>query len=216
MQKIYFSSILLPLSLLGFSQIPNLPTREQPNISTFQNYSDKNFTNSQKNQNIPALPSSFSNSNASRVQQQNMMMVQNDLKRIETEEKVKKQQIYSGEVQTQESKIYLLKSLANKEGTKAYYSAFNNLSKFNPEDYSIADAVFIVENAYYNNDKNFQSTFQSGIQKAVKIIQNQISSKKIDETDNSSKNLAIFQYFAENTKQNGKIVHKAMKYDFED
>lgn len=216
MQKIYFSSILLPLSLLGFSQIPNLPTREQPNPNTFQNYSDKNFTNSQKNQNIPALPSSFSNSNASRVHQQNMMMVQNDLKRNETEEKVKKQQIYSDEVQKQESKIYLLNSLADKEGTKAYYSAFNNLSKFNPEDYSIADAVFIVENAYYNNDKNFQKTFQSGIQKAVKIIQNQISSKKIDETDNSSKNLAIFQYFAENTKQNGKIVHKAMKYDFDD
>ena len=216
MQKIYFSSILLSLSLLGFSQIPNLPTREQPNPNTFQNYSDKNFVSPQKNQNIPVLPSSFSSSNASRIQQQNMAMVQNDLKRTETEEKIKKQQIYSDEVQNQEAKIYLLNSLADKEGTKAYYSAFNNLSKFNPEDYSIADAVFIVENAYYNNDKNFQSTFQSGIQKAVKIIQNQISSKKIDETDNGSKNLAIFRYFADDTKQNGKVVHKAMKYDFDD
>ncbi|MGU3375084.1 hypothetical protein [Chryseobacterium sp. M5A1_1a] len=216
MQKKYFSPILLPLSILGFSQIPNFPNKEQSHPSVVQNYSTKNFTHPQKNQNIPALPSSFSSSNTSRIQQQNMTMVQNDFKRIEAEEKEKRQHKYSGEIQKQESKIYLLNSLADKKGTKAYYTAFNNLSKFNPEDYSVADAVFIVENAYYNDDKNFQSTFQNGIQKAVKIIQNQISSKKIDETDNSSKNLAIFQYFAENTKQNGKIVHKAMKYDFED
>ncbi|HCM33816.1 hypothetical protein [Chryseobacterium sp.] len=206
----------MPLSILGFSQIPNFPNKEQPNPSAVQNYSTKNFTHPQNNQNIPALPSSFSSSNTSRIQQQNMTMVQNDFKRIEAEEKEKRQHKYSDEIQKQESKIYLLNSLADKKGTKAYYTAFNNLSKFNPEDYSVADAVFIVENAYYNDDKNFQSTFQNSIQKAVKIIQNQIINKKIDETDNSSKNLAIFQYFAENTKQNGKIVHKAMKYDFED
>lgn len=216
MRKIYFSSILLYLSLLGFSQIPNFPTIEQPNPSVVQKYSDQNFTNSQKNKSTPALSSSFKNSNASIIQQQNMMMVQNDFKRIEAEEKQKNQQRNIDEIQEQEGKTYLLKSLADKAGTKSYYTAFNNLSKFNPEDYSIADAVFIVENAYYNNDKNFQSTFQNGIQKAVKIIQNQIKSKKIDESDNSSKNLAIFQYFADDTKQNGKVAHKAVKYDFDD
>ncbi|WP_223606816.1 hypothetical protein [Chryseobacterium sp. OSA05B] len=216
MQKIYFSSILLSLSLLGFSQIPNLPTREQPNPNTFQNYSDKNFVSPQKNKNIPALPSSFSNSNVSRIQQQNMAMVQNDFKRVEAEEGARNHQRYSNETQEQEGKTYLLNSLADKTGVKAYYTAFNNLSKFNPEDYSIADAVFIVENAYYNNDKNFQSTFQNGIQKAIKVIQSQIKNKNIDEDDNSSKNLAIFQYFADDTKQNGKVVHKAMKYDFDD
>ncbi|AZB10999.1 hypothetical protein EG344_20265 [Chryseobacterium sp. G0162] len=193
MQKKYFSSILLPLSILGFSQIPNFPNKEQLHPSAVQNYSTNNFTHPQKNQNIPALPSSFSSSNTSRIQQQNMTMVQNDFKRIEAEEKEKRQhKYYSDEIQKQESKIYLFNSLADKKGTKAYYTAFSNLSKFNPEDYSVTDAVFIVENAYYNDDKNFQSTFQNSIQKAVKIIQNQIISEKIDETDNSSKNLAIF------------------------
>lgn len=89
MRKIYFSSILLYLSLLGFSQIPNFPTREQPNPSVVQKYSDQSFTNSQKNKSTPALSSSFRNSNASMIQQQNMMMVQNDFKRIEEEEKQK-------------------------------------------------------------------------------------------------------------------------------
>ncbi|WET50967.1 hypothetical protein PYS58_07475 [Chryseobacterium indologenes] len=137
MQKKYFSSILLPLSILGFSQIPNFPNKEQPHLSAVQNYSTKNFTYPQKNQNIPALPSSFSSSNTSRIQQQNMTMVQNDFKRIEAEEKEKRQHKYSDEIQKQESKIYLLNSLADKKGTKAYYTAFNNLSKFNPEDYSV-------------------------------------------------------------------------------
>jgi len=114
------------------------------------------------------------------------------------------------------SRNFMLSSLSGKKGTGAYYSAFDNLSKLDPESYSIADAVFIVENAYKNNDKNFQSAYQSQIQKATNIIRKEIKIRGIEDSDNISKNLSIFRYFAEDSKVNGKIVHKAIKYDFDD
>lgn len=114
------------------------------------------------------------------------------------------------------SRNFKLSPLSDKKGTSAYYNAFVNLSKLDPEGYSIADAVFIVENAYNNNDKNFQSTYQGQIQKATNIIRKEIKNSGIEDSDNVSKNLSIFKYFAEDSKLNGKVVHKAMKYDFDD
>lgn len=114
------------------------------------------------------------------------------------------------------SKNFMLPSLSEKRGTRAYYNAFDNLSKLDPNSYSIADAVFLVENAYNDNNKNFQATYQSQIQKATSIIRKDIQNNAIDEGDNVSKNLSIFKYFAEDSKRNGKVVHRAIKYDFED
>src|SRR5690606_15093546 len=102
------------------------------------------------------------------------------------------------------------------KGTDSYYRAYDNLAKFDPENYSITDAVFIVENAYNNNDRNFHAAYQGQIQKATNIIRQQIKKSGIEESDNVAKNLSIFKYFAQDSKQNGKVVHKAVKYDFDD
>ncbi|WP_250253543.1 transglutaminase family protein [Chryseobacterium sp. Marseille-Q3244] len=114
------------------------------------------------------------------------------------------------------SRNFKLSPLSDKKGTSAYYNAFEHLSKLDSESYSIADAVFIVENAYNNNDRNFQVTYQGQIQKATNIIRKEIKNSRIEDSDNVSKNLSIFKYFAEDSKLNGKVVHKAMKYDFDD
>ncbi|KXH84905.1 hypothetical protein [Chryseobacterium kwangjuense] len=114
------------------------------------------------------------------------------------------------------SRNFMLTPMSDKKGTGAYYNAFENLSKLDPEGYSIADAVFLVENAYNNNDKKFHSTYQDQIQKATNIIRRDIKNSGIEDTDNVSKNLSIFKYFAEDSKVNGKVVHKAIKYDFDD
>ncbi|WP_336732049.1 hypothetical protein [Chryseobacterium sp. VD8] len=114
------------------------------------------------------------------------------------------------------AKNFRLASLADQKGTSSYYAAYENLSQLDPESYSIADAVFIVENAYYDNNKNFHESYQNQIQKATNIIRNDLKKKGVEDSDNVSKNLSIFRYFAEDSKQNGKVVHKAMKYDFDD
>ncbi|GEN71228.1 transglutaminase family protein [Chryseobacterium lathyri] len=114
------------------------------------------------------------------------------------------------------SRNFMLSPLSDRKGTGAYYDAYENLSKLDPESYSIADAVFLVENAYNNNDKKFQSTYQGQIQKATNIVRKEIKARGIEDSDNVSKNLSIFKYFAEDSKVNGKVVHKAIKYDFDD
>jgi hypothetical protein len=152
------------------------------------------------------LPNILNNSNSEndRIRQQNEILiadVNRDIKRRTEEQNQRK---VSEKLQKDYAETFFLPILSDKAGTKSYYSAFDNLSKFNPEEYSIADATFLVENAFYNNDTNFQNTFQNYIQKATKIIQSEISKKGISDNGNASKNLTVFKYFAKDSKQNGK------------
>lgn len=149
-----------------------------------------------------------------KVRQQNEALIRETQREINAQIKESNQRKIADKLDNDYKQTYSLTSYSDKTGSNSYYSAFDNLSKLNSENYSIADATFLVENAFYNNDKNFQNTFQNYIQKATKIIGSEISKKKIE--DNASKNIELFKYFSQGTKQNGKIVHKAMKYDFDD
>lgn len=221
MQKIYLSSLLFYFYNVGFSQIPNLPTPETVSNSPTTLFTPPTVElHSNRSSIMPSLPKNFVSSSSSNQDLKNRKIIEEDFRRIAKEESDRKaeqielnRQAYETNVRTMS---YRLPSLSNKTGAKAYYSAFESLSNLNPEDYSLADAIFFVENAFYNNDKNFQNTYQNYIQKAVKIIRSELSKNKISDDDNTSKNLTLFQYFAGNTKQNGKIVHKAVKYDFDD
>jgi len=204
-------AIFVNISL--FAQIPNLPTMENPNpISLYeppkigiQNSNDRILTNQ-----------NFSKPIDDKLRKQNEALIQETQREINAQIKQQNQKKILEQLGNDYTKIYSLNSFADNAQTKAYYSAFENLSKLNPENYSIADATFLVENAFYNNDKNFQNTFQNYIQKATKIIRSEITKKKIDDDDSPSKNVEIFKYFSQDTKQNGQVVHKAMKYDFDD
>jgi len=160
--------------------------------------------------------SAVSSYNGSALQKQNEAILRETQQIINRQIAEQKKQMIYRQQEQEFADTYLLPAISNKEGANAYYSAFTNLSKLNPDEYSIADAVFIVENAFYNNDKNFQNTYQNYIQKATNIIRSQINKKGIADDDNTSKNLTLFQYFSGDTKQNGKVVHKAIKYDFDD
>lgn len=199
---------------LAFAQIPNFPTPQQANPNSV--FEQPKIENETINKNIPAIPSDWKNPNASNIEKMNQNMIREDFKRAEREQQELSQRKILDKLENDFAKTYSLTSFSDNKETKAYYFAFENLSKLNPENYSIADATFLVENAFYNNDKNFQNTFQNYIQKATKIIRSEITKKKIDEDDNASKNIEIFKYFSQDTKQNGQVVHKAMKYDFDD
>lgn len=197
-----------------FAQIPNLPTPQQPNPNSV--FEQPKIENKTANKNISSIPSSWNHPNASTIEKMNRQMVQEDFNRVEKEQKQLSQRKIIEKLEDDYRKTFSLTSHSDKTGTKAYYSAFSNLSKFNPENYSITDATFIVENAYFNEDKTFANSYQSSIQKATKIIRNQLTKNKIDEDDNTSKNLEIFEYFSKDIKENGKVIKKAFKYDFDD
>lgn len=197
-----------------FAQIPNFPTPQQPNPNSL--FEQPKIGTQTESKNLPSIPSSWKNPNASNIEKMNQKMVQEDFKRVEQEQRETTQRKIQEQLGNDYAKTYSLNSFSDNAETKAYHSAFENLSKLNPDNYSITDATFLVENAFYNNDKNFQNTYQNYIQKATKIIRSEISKKKITDNDNPSKNIEIFKYFSQDSKQNGKVVHKAMKYDFDD
>jgi hypothetical protein len=212
MQKKLFFSLLLYFYNVGFSQIPNFPTPQTIAPSAAMNTSD--FVNRYGNsfRDIATIPSPGN----VLLKRQNQNLIQEAQKGINAMIEEQQKKLSSGNEEKEFVQIFRLPSMANKEGAAAYYSAFKSLSKLNPEDYSIADATFFVENAFYYNDKKFQSMYQDYIRKASSIIRNKIKQKNIDDDDNASKNLTLFQYFSTDTRQNGKVLHKAIKYDFDD
>ncbi|WON94365.1 hypothetical protein [Sphingobacterium sp. UGAL515B_05] len=202
MRQILLFSLFLCYHYI-YGQIPNLPQR--PSVSNL--YSIPAGLNNQPTPR-PASPNINANSNLYKKKTTH----QDDQEAINKE--VERQMALIRE--EADAKRYNLSSLSEKEGTDSYYRAYDNLLKLDPDGYTLADAVFIVENAYNNNDRNFQSAYQQQIQKATSIIRQDIKNSGIDESDNVAKNLSIFKYFAQDTKQNGKVVHKAVKYDFDD
>ncbi|WP_394678713.1 hypothetical protein [uncultured Sphingobacterium sp.] len=201
MRQILLFSLFLCYHYI-YGQIPNLPQR--PGVS-----------------NLYSVPESLNNQPSHRPNSPNIIATSNYYKKVtprDDQDEINKEVDRQMAMIREESyvKNYMLTSLSDRKGTDSYYRAFDNLMKFDPDSYSITDAVFLVENAYNNNDRNFQSAYQTQIQKATNMIRQQMKRSVIDDSDNVAKNLAIFRYFAQDTKQNGKVIHKAIKYDFED
>ena len=204
---------LLLLGLYGFGQIPNFPTPVRPDANNIQNYSNQNYSNPVRT-NAPSVPQSFYTGNSSKVDQQNMRMVQEDFKKVAQEQQPKAQQQEQNRLKVIEDSFYNLPSLSGEAGTQAYYDAYNQLTSLNTDNYSLSEANFIVENAFYDNKHNYNQ-FKSGIQKTARQLLQKMRERKQDTESNTDKNLMIFEYFSKDMKLGG-VPHKAFKYDFED
>lgn len=224
MRKVYFSILFLCINTIGFSQIPNLPTIQSPVPNTFQNYSNNNLLTSSKS-NVPAAPQNYINGSLSKQEEQNRRMVLEDFKRVEAEEKERNRQQAELNKDAEEMKFrewvtngrnmsYELPTLSGKAGTQSYYDAFDKLSGMDAENYSLTDANFTVENAFYGN-KQTLTQFKSGVQKTAKQLLQKMKERKQDTESNVSKNLMIFEYFSKDMKLGG-TTHKAFEYDFKD
>ncbi len=205
---------LLCISIYGLGQIPDLPTTSIPNASSIQNYSNQNYSNPARS-NVTSVPhGGLYNQRSSQINQQNMRMVQEDFKRVAQEQEARSKQEEYNKLQATEDSYYNLPSLSGKEETQPYYDAFNKLSGLDTNNYSVSEANFIVENAYYGGKQNFNQ-FKSGIQKTAKQLLQKMKERKKDTESNTDKNLMIFEYFSKDMKVGG-VQHKAYKYDFDD
>jgi hypothetical protein len=224
MRKVYFSVLFLCVNSIGFSQIPNLHTIQSPVPNTFQNYSNSNLLTSSKS-NVPAVPQNYINGSLSKQEEQNRRMVLEDFKRVEAEEKEKNRQQAELNKDAEEMKFrewvtngrnmsYDLPTLSGKAGTQSYYDAFDKLSGMDAENYSLTDANFTVENAFYGNKQSL-TQFKFGVQKTAKQLLQKMKEQKQDTESNVSKNLMIFEYFSKDMKLGG-TTHKAFEYDFKD
>lgn len=205
---------LLCISIYGLGQIPNLPTISRPSASSLQNYSNQNYGSPTRSV-VPSVPhGGLYNSRSSQIQQQNAKMMEEDFRKVAQEQELRNKQENYYRQQALEDSYYNIPSFSGKAGTQSYYDAFNKLSGLDIDNFSISEANFIVENAYYGDKQNYNQ-FKSGIQKTAKQLLQKLKERKQDTESNADKNLMIFEYLSKGMKLEG-VQHKAIKYDFED
>ncbi|WP_294219981.1 hypothetical protein [uncultured Chryseobacterium sp.] len=202
------------ISIHGVGQIPNFPTSSVPNPHHPENFI-RLAHGSTAGVTIPSLPFNIlSDKRKSEIEQQNWNMIQGDLKKTVQEQELSSQKERYDRQQALEHSFYNLPSLSKKVGAQAYYSAYHQLASLNQDNYSVSEANFIVENAYYEGKQSF-SEFKSGIQKTAKQLLQKMKDRKQDTESNTDKNLMIFEFLSKGMKLGG-VQYKAIKYDFED
>jgi len=148
--------------------------------------------------------------------QNTMKIYEQDRLRVEQEEKQRKtahQRMYQQYV----SRVNLdIPSLATDEQTKYYRKAFDKLLQTNIDDFSIKEATFTVENAFYDEKRDFQK-FDDIIKRTGSFLKEKMKEQQYDEKSNLAKNLILFQFFADTLEIKSKeLKHLPLKYDFED
>jgi hypothetical protein len=113
-------------------------------------------------------------------------------------------------------------SLEAEEGTASYYSAFEELLRMleGGQALSLERAVFLVENAYYDNAIPYEN-YQAGLSQSIGFCNIKAAEDKLDMTDNMAKNLMVFRYITDtleikDKQTNRTLVHHPIQYDYDD
>ena len=111
---------------------------------------------------------------------------------------------------------YELPSLAGDARTSYYFKTLDRMNLVNPENYSLKDIVFSIENAYLE-DRLSKKDFDKTIKETGDFLRAKMKELKYDANSNMAKNYILFRFFSENLKLKATgIEHKAFTYDFED
>lgn len=154
----------------------------------------------------PSLGTNTANS-AELLRQQTDLLIQQDIQQ-------KKQSV----VQTHylESTISYDLPQSQGVGVDAYKSAFDRLGKMEGTDYSVRDANFLVENAYFDQSQS-DAEFQDVIRRTGDFLKSKMAELKYDADSNLAKNYILFQFFSEPMKDRATgRKHLPFTYDFND
>lgn len=198
---------VLLLPIFTFSQV-NLPVVPQP--AQVPNYSNQNYSSQNRQTFTPNVPQ---NTNPQYLKQ--MEMYEQDRKRVEQEEAIKKQ-INKDIVADGLNINYNLPSLSNSKGTEFYRDAFDKMLTLNVENYSVKDVNFTIENAFFEN-KEDKAQFDKIIKNSAEFLMSKMKELNYDLNSNSAKNYILYQFFAETLQLKGtNIKHLPFTYDFND
>lgn len=193
----------------GQVQLPKTPVPSNFQTITPNQYMPENVIP------IPTLPS-VTNFGQNRVQQQNQLLIQE----VEQNEKLRNEQLNQVNKDIAEYNSnrlnYSLPSYGNIESTKHYRNAFEKLNGLNPDGFSIKDATFIIENAYFEEQQNYDD-FDNLIKQTGDFLREKMDELGYDQNSNLAKNFMLFKFFSDTLEIKSKdLKHLPFKYDFED
>ncbi|TYA56794.1 hypothetical protein [Formosa maritima] len=204
--KIEFKKVRLTLLCwltfaLSFGQV-QIP--KAPSLASFQvitpnsNYTQTNF------QLTTGLPTSRPNG---------MDVYEQDKKRVEKQKTELKK--INADINAKHLN-YSLPSYSNIESAVYYQRGFDKLNELNPDKFSIKDATFIIENAYFEEQENYEN-FDKLVKQTGDFLREKMDKLGYDQNNNLAKNFMLFKFFSDTLEIKSKdIKHLPFKYDFED
>lgn len=203
---------------LTFGQAPQIPTIQVPSVpqpAQFPNYSNQNWTNPQNN--VPKVPNPMDMfwrpNEQERIRRQNEQLIR-EAEKYEHQRLDNQKQIYA-DLKIEHTN-FGLPSKNHIAGTEYYRSAFEKLSGMNPNDFSIKDATFIIENAFYEEEKSYDE-FDQIVKQTGDFLRKKMDELGYDPNSNLSKNLILFQFFSDTLElKKENLKHLPFKYDFDD
>tara|TARA_R110002074_G_scaffold14788_2_gene51248 strand:- start:10554 stop:11849 length:1296 start_codon:yes stop_codon:yes gene_type:complete len=192
-----------------------MPTAPQP--TQFQQYGNNGLQNPKNVVSVPNPMDIFNGtSDQQRIQRQNQMLIQE----VEQNEKLRTEQLNQVNKDIAEydsNRInYSLPSYGNIESTKYYRNAFDKLNGLNPARFSVKDATFAIENAYFEEKQNYED-FDKLIKQTGDFLREKMDELGYDQNSNLAKNFMLFKFFSDTLEIKSKdLKHLPFKYDFED
>lgn len=211
--KISFIFVLSLISMNFYGQ--NFPNVTVPQPTQFPNYQNQNWANPQNN--IPKVPNPmdmfWGKDEQERIKRQNEQLIREaelyEIKRLEAQK-----QMYAD--LKMEKTNFGLPSLNHISGTEYYQKAFDKLSAMNPDDFSIKEATFIIENAFYEEQKDYEE-FNQIVKETGNFLYKKMDELGYDKNSNLAKNLILFQFFSDTLElKKENLKHLPFKYDFDD
>lgn len=204
--------ILMALSTLTvFGQI------QRPKIPTFENNFPQPYTPDQNNNLTPKFPTETNNKNQQQLNRhhQNLQRQQRQGQELEA---IYREISEPSKPKTTSTVNYDLPSCASVPGTSAYRSAFSEITKMadGQKPFTLKEANFLVENAFYENQAQFEQ-FNKSIKQIGQFLRWKMEELNYDQNSNLAKNLILYRFFADTLEIKSKnLNHLPFKYDFED
>lgn len=211
MLRNYFLSLFLVLFVHSVTSqvLPDLPVIRTPEKNTPTN--PLNSFPHTKQGNNPHDPAAIHN-----IQQRNRAIM-DEVKQYE-KERISEEQTKQSRIQATIEKGF--GSLADEAGTEHYYNAYNEINGMleGNSPLSLKNAVFVTENAFYENRYDYKD-FDAVIKDDIDLIHRKIEEEKLDREDNVVKNMMVFRYIVDTLRikdKNKTYTHLPIKYDYED
>lgn len=155
----------------------------------------------------------FRTEDKQRINQQNQQILQEILIEKRKKENLK---LIAQETRELNNIDYNLPSFSTQKGSEYYRTVFDKMLLLNPDNYSIKDVNFKIENAYFEN-KLDQEEFERAIKQTGEFLIAKMKESNYDLNSNTAKNFMLFEFFTQTLQVKGfKEKHFPLKYDFDD
>ena len=212
----FLPTLGLTIIVLTLSTLTTFGQIQTPQTPTFENNFPKPFTPNPNNNLTPKFPKQ-PNKNQQQLNQYQKEIQKQQKQRQELEAIYR--EIAQPTKPTEHTTVnYDLPSCSSVPGASAYRSAFAEISKMadGQKTFSLSEANFLVENAFYENQAQFVQ-FNKTIQQIGQFLTWKMEELNYDQNSNLAKNLILYRFFSDTLEIKSKnLKHLPFKYDFDD